>query len=235
MRKSDLTHDRPTDVIPGNDCICKRGGRGYLEGPGNLQELIVRHCSPTLAGLKCGNLFRVSSDAHGLSDTVAGIESGLLDKGIRIRILRTAVGDSLVYVYRPDQVEARLEEDAVRMFLQNEGYDVDDPGSLVDELERRFVYGIPHEIGVFLGYPIDDVLGYIAHEGKDYVCLGCWKAYSDPEGARRMFRILKICRRMCEDCHSRGIPLERLAVRTSCQASAASFCSTRPCGLRGSC
>ena len=35
----------------------------------------------------------------------------------------------------------------------------------------------PHEIGVFLGYPLEDVVGFIRHRGKCFTCCGCWKSY----------------------------------------------------------
>jgi hypothetical protein len=46
----------------------------------------------------------------------------------------------------------------------------------------------PHEIGVFLGYPAEDVLGFIINEGRNYVCCRHWKVYHDIERAQEMFR-----------------------------------------------
>ena len=72
--------------------------------PEGLMELVVRHCSPTLAGLKCGNLFRVCSSAHGIPESVLSLQSRLFDRGVRIRVLETVAGNPLVYVYRPDML-----------------------------------------------------------------------------------------------------------------------------------
>ena len=47
--------------------------------------------------------------------------------------------------------------------------------------------GFPHEIGVFLGYPLDDVKGFIENAGKKYLMIGYWKVYSDLAGARTAF------------------------------------------------
>ena len=30
----------------------------------------------------------------------------------------------------------------------------------------------PHEIGLLLGYPVEDVLGFIRHQGKNYLYTG---------------------------------------------------------------
>ena len=42
----------------------------------------------------------------------------------------------------------------------------------------------PHEVGVFLGYPLHDVEGFIADPRGGTPC-GAWKAYGDEEGAAR--------------------------------------------------
>ena len=35
----------------------------------------------------------------------------------------------------------------------------------------------PHEIGLFLGYPAEDVAGFISHKGHDFCYSGYWKVY----------------------------------------------------------
>ena len=52
----------------------------------------------------------------------------------------------------------------------------------------------PHEIGLFLGYPPEDVEGFIENRGKNCKCVGCWKVYGDPEQAVRQFARFKKCR-----------------------------------------
>ena len=47
----------------------------------------------------------------------------------------------------------------------------------------------PHEMGIFLGYPLEDVKGFIEHEGKDYLYQGYWKVYGDVEKCEKMFSV----------------------------------------------
>jgi hypothetical protein len=49
-------------------------------------------------------------------------------------------------------------------------------------------------VGLFLGYPLDDVLGFIRHEGHGYKLCGVWKVYGDPERAKKQFRQYELCR-----------------------------------------
>ena len=72
--------------------------------------------------------------------------------------------------------------------------------SLDEHLERlseriEKSHEFPHEIGVFLGYPIKDVLGFIENKVKNYLFCGFWKVYSNPEKASRTFDNYGKCRK----------------------------------------
>ena len=54
----------------------------------------------------------------------------------------------------------------------------------------------PHEIGLFLGYPPEDVLGFIHNKGRNHKCIGCWKVYGDEATARAVFRKYRECTRI---------------------------------------
>lgn len=46
----------------------------------------------------------------------------------------------------------------------------------------------PHEVGLFLGYPVWDVKGFIEHKGQQYKLCGYWKVYDDVPGAICKFK-----------------------------------------------
>lgn len=49
---------------------------------------------------------------------------------------------------------------------------------MVEELKKRYACYMEekgaflHEIGLLLGYPVEDVLGFIRHQGKNYLYTG---------------------------------------------------------------
>lgn len=47
--------------------------------------------------------------------------------------------------------------------------------------------GFPHEIGIFLGYPLEDVKGFIENSGRHFKICGQWKVYSDTKRAEKLF------------------------------------------------
>jgi hypothetical protein len=92
--------------------------------------------------------------------------------------------------YNPQLLRDHLGEPAHRRFLERHGYrNCHNLEAYLLELHRRFNHGsFPHEIGIFLGYPLKDVAGYMANRG-DYVEIsrGLWRVFGNPgESARVM-------------------------------------------------
>ena len=79
--------------------------------------------------------------------------------------------------------------------LRPYGYTATDEESALQRLRERLSAGgdFPHEIGAFLGYPLEDVAGYIHNRGQNCRCMGCWKVYCNECEARRTFAKLKKC------------------------------------------
>ena len=87
-------------------------------------------------------------------------------------------------------------------------------GGMLTQLSRRLCCSadFPHEIGVFLGYPLGDVVGFIENRGKNFTCCGCWKSYGDPDAAQKHFDQLSKCTAVYLRLFHSGTPILRLAV-----------------------
>lgn len=180
-----------------------------------LEELLVRFCSPTLAGLKTGSLvscpYRCTADAAG---EIRLLNRTLAPKGLRVLPLRRQGGRVLVYLFRPALLERDLSRrDAVRV-LRAAGYPCAAPAPCLAELMRRLngSGGFPHEIGLFLGYPPEDVRGFIENRAGNFKCAGCWKVYGDADAAQRRFAQYRKCTDVYCRYWERGRTLTRLAV-----------------------
>ena len=66
---------------------------------------------------------------------------------------------------------------------------------------------------MFLGYPLEDVKGFIINEGKNCKCIGCWKVYSDECEAVRLFEKYKKCTYIYKRLHTMGRTVEHLTVK----------------------
>ena len=174
-------------------------------------------CAPTLADLKPASLFRYQP-APGQNGTAmaAAWHTLLASRGVTVRVLKTCpvTGAVLVYVYRPAQVAAILQRGDVQDFLQSEGYNPGNAESILEQLSQRLCCEevFPHEIGVFLGYPLADVIGFIQNRGKNFTACGYWKVYTDSAAAQKAFDRYKKCERIYARCYHNGTPIRQLTV-----------------------
>ena len=185
------------------------------------EEMIVRHCSPTLAGLKTANMFNCPySSARELMDSIRSVNSALGPKGVRMLPLRIREGAALIYVYRPARLQRDLSDPVSAAILSERGYPGAAAPGLIAELRSRLCKndGFPHEIGLFLGYPPDDVNCFISDRGRACKCVGCWRAYNDPVGAEKTFALYKKCTRLYCRAHKAGRTLSKLTVSERVQA-----------------
>lgn len=180
-----------------------------------FEELLVKHCSPTLAGIKTGNLFNFTCEStYEVFENIDKWNGKLNSKGIYLSVLSQKDGKTLIYVYRKNKLIRDLSQMNVRNFLNDCGY------KLINILDaiKYLVYRIdkcekfPHEIGLFLGYPISDVKGFIENLGRNSKCVGCWKVYSDEFEALKKFDMYKKCTNIYCQKLMGGTPILKLTV-----------------------
>ncbi len=160
------------------------------------EELLIKQCAPTLAGIKTGSLFPCPCDdrASLLAD-IRRLNRQLVPKGLCLLPIRYLGQQALLYLYRPAELRRDLEGETAQDILQQAGYPCGGCQRCVARLIRRFRESgeFPHEVGLFLSYPPEDVKGFIEHRACDFKCAGLWKVYGDVEKARRMFDQFKKC------------------------------------------
>lgn len=175
------------------------------------EELIVRHCAPTLANLKTGSLFVCPiTDRPSFFSSLRSLNELLVPKGLRALPLRIREYSALIYLYRPSRLKKDLEDPAAIKILQDHGYSC--YGKCLPKLMERIRASeeFPHEIGLFLGYPPEDVQGFLDH--RPCKCSGCWKVYGDENKAKKTFDLYKKCERVYCQQLARGIDIKRLTV-----------------------
>ena len=177
-----------------------------------FEESLVRNCSPTLAGLKTGNLFRYIYGNKDM-DEIERCADELRKKDISITIMRGDGEFYLVYIYRKKLLHDDLRKEGVGDFLSGIGYDPTDTDAAIERLrERMDDEEFPHEVGLFLGYPLHDVLGFINNNGRDCRFCGCWKVYDNEHQVKEQFLKFKECRRTLVEQHNAGVGLLQLAM-----------------------
>lgn len=179
------------------------------------EEIFIRYCSPTLAGIKTANLFTCRfENEEEMRQCMRELNRVLVKKGVRVLPLRYRDNRALVYTYRPSRLLKDLGHyDACRI-LRERGYTGQTPERCLIQLMQKLDEGVefPHEIGLFLGYPPEDVHGFIENKAERYKCVGEWKVYGDADRARKTFAKYRKCTEVYCAQFAKGKSMERLTV-----------------------
>jgi len=162
----------------------------------NFERILAFHTAPTLMGIKCGSLISVNQSDCPADEYKYAFENRLKSKGLKMKKLCECRNRVLIYVYSEKMLKARLAESDTAEFLFSYGYE---PNMTLNRklsiLSKRISCdSFPHEIGVFLGYPLDDIRGFIRNNGKNFLLCGYWKVYRNPEQAKLTFQSYHQCR-----------------------------------------
>ena len=154
----------------------------------SIETQIALQCAPLISGLKVSNLLIISAEDEALVRVI------LRRSGISFfRLLRT--GEKVTFLlFRKNPLEAYLKQQEVETMLAEAGYAELSLGNILSTFQKRYAHYMsaggrfPHEMGLLLGYPAEDVKGFVENEGKNFLYSGYWKVYADVEEKRRLFQ-----------------------------------------------
>ena len=179
---------------------------------GRMGFRVATQCAPVLKGVKISNLIKVRPGE--------GREIGrrLEDSGIICTLLYRNGEMEVLFLYRYPQLEQHLRQPVVRRFLRKYGYEDWDVVSVLGRLRRRYrQYAVcgrefPHELGVLLEYPVEDVEGFIRNQGENCLLSRYWKVYGNRQQAERTFRLYDAAKEQALWEIVNGLPLYKVAV-----------------------
>ena len=181
-----------------------------------FEKSIVKNSASTLAGLKVANLYNFSFSSY--DDCKSAIDEAnreLNVKGVYVELLQQHDDFYLIYVYRPVYLAKALTDKNINAFLAGYGYGGStDVARCLGVLKTRLngSDSFPHEIGVFLGYPLDDIKGFIDNKGMNYIYCGIWKVYRNEIEAQKSFMKFDKCTSIYMDVYNRGRSIFDLTV-----------------------
>ncbi len=183
-----------------------------------LEASLIEHCAPTMAGIKVASLYcyRPSDPLEFALQYKAWREwFGRFGLGLAVLKGCRTKRSYLLCLYRERALDGVLRQPEHRAYLASAGYQVQaSTRGILSQLSQRLRSSeeFPHEIGIFLGYPLEDVKGFVRHKGKNFTCCGYWKAYGDPEAARRCFESYRTCTEIYKKHYAKGTPVKALVV-----------------------
>ena len=154
-----------------------------------LQQRIAYQCGPVLRGVKIANLLIVSVQE---GEAIKFVFDQL---PIGYQLLVEDKGHAMILVYRAKQLKEHLRAVKQQAFMRQSGYVSLELEYVLRKLCKRYQMfqktrqHFPHEIGILLGYPTEDVRSFIANKGKNYLAQGYWKVYHNKEQAFALFSV----------------------------------------------
>lgn len=156
----------------------------------DLSQVEIRmalQCAPIITGIKVSNLLSIASKDEDKLRMILK-KSGI----ISYRLLRQ--DDKTTFLlFRKCELETYLRDRKIQRFLIEKGYIELSLSGILSRFQQRYeIYmnhggGFPHEMGILLGYPIEDVDGFIKEKGKNYLYSGYWKVYQNVEEKKQLF------------------------------------------------
>ena len=157
----------------------------------NLKELktqLALQCAPVLTGVKISNLLIVGKGKEAmLWNIFEGTDLCVC------KICERKERDTYL-IYRKAELFTYLMKKEVALQMKLFGYELDNEEKLLLQFAARYQAHLdagtafPHEMGLLLGYPKEDVMGFIECHGKNYRYSGYWKVYGDVKEAKEKFR-----------------------------------------------
>lgn len=149
---------------------------------------LALQCAPVISGIKISNLLTIPAKS------LRELSAVLKKTELSLRILYPGRERLVILIYRETELKEYLEREEVMAFIYKCGYETSDISKIFSVFVKRYMrymelkQDFPHELGLFLGYPIEDVEGFIKENGKNYLYSGYWKVYKDAELKIRLFK-----------------------------------------------
>lgn len=137
-----------------------------------LEEKFCFHCAPTIMGKKMSNLI-ILKNKFFLQRELVEYNKIFNEINLNIYSLKVCEKYTCVILYNIYFLQEILEVREIQDFLKTYSYEYYTTENALELLSKRITLeNFPHEIGVFLGYPLEDVKGFIKNNGVNYLFSG---------------------------------------------------------------
>ena len=167
------------------------GQRESFEGKEYLFHTIAFHIAPVLDKHKPATVLTFKKGKRNLRNLWSEHRDSLpLSEELSWFQIQLTPDKATVLFYNRNLLLQELKDTEHNGFLKQCGYRLD--MTLEDylfHLRSRYEHGCPHEIGLFLGIPIEDTISFIEQKGKNYIEIGYWKVYHNFNRAKSTFEL----------------------------------------------
>ncbi|MGO5064727.1 DUF3793 family protein [Clostridium sporogenes] len=160
-----------------------------MEDKKYLYSLLLYLIAPTLDGVKPSTIVTLSTSGKNLDLLWCRYKEEFLSlyKISYIELKKTDKCTTILF-YHKKALNNVLYNKYNLEFLQEIGYkDLSSEKSFLLKLKSRFKDTCPHEIGIFLGIPIEEVKSFMENPKRECIYCGYWKVYNNIQKAKEQF------------------------------------------------
>lgn len=174
------------------------------------ERKLILQCAPLFIKQRISAFCMAGEDELG---TLVRICGGM---GITARALGKVENKWGALLYHKSLLLEYFKDEGVKELLKESGYENTNLMPVLSEFALRYQhYGIlrekfPHEMGLILGYPVEDVKGYILNDGKNSLYIGSWKVYKKLPEKMRLFGEFERARRIMARLNLWGFSLSEI-------------------------
>jgi hypothetical protein len=153
-------------------------------------SVIAYNIAPTIKGLKAASTVTFCNYDRNMKNNWKAYKNEISHKfNIKTFELKETEKYITVLFYNEDLLNDKLKDVETAKFLWKYGYttNLNIEASLILLKNRYDKCNCPHELGIFLGFPLEDVKTFIESPNKEYLLCGYWKVYHNPELALKTF------------------------------------------------
>ncbi|SFH93583.1 Protein of unknown function [Tindallia magadiensis] len=165
-----------------------------LSDPKGFQRWITEKLAPVLLAAKPAEMLCFSGKDEEGKIRIRMIQEYINQVPcVNFRQFSMQNGRQKILFYHQRKMMEVLQDSRNLRFLNTQGYtEAKDMEDYLDMLVLKISTGkIPHEIGVFLGYPLKDVLGYMGHPSLKLTKVNGWKIYGNPSVSDRTYEAIE--------------------------------------------
>ncbi len=147
--------------------------------PSKIEEKIAMQCAPVIVGIKIANLLVLNAYEEQYALNL------FQDTQLMLQAICKFELKTYYLLYQPKKLKEYIQQQQVLEYLKELGYLNCSLDIILQEVAykyNKFMYersNFPHEIGLLLGYPLNDVLRFIEEKGTGYLYSGYWKVYDN--------------------------------------------------------
>ncbi|WP_194190060.1 DUF3793 family protein [Clostridium chrysemydis] len=154
-----------------------------------FKKFMLFMLAPVVAGYKPSSTITLVKKSSDYFEWNKSKEELLEELNLNYIVLRECSEAKIILVFNEAKLRERLKNKENKNFLEGLNYDLSlDIFEILLKLKERYnLYHCPHELGIFLGIPVEDVKDFMECTEKKCLACGYWKVYNNYDEAIKTF------------------------------------------------